>query len=95
MVMPEQGSILDVLRGENGRLERAVKYFIIAANLGHDEALETVKKAYQYGDASKEDFEAALRGHQAALDATKSQQRDEAYAFDNLKDMKKAIDYCI
>jgi hypothetical protein len=33
---------------------------------------------------SKEDYEAALRGHQAAVDATKSQQREEAYAFHNL-----------
>ena len=30
---------------------------------------------------SKEDFEAALRGHQAAVDATKSQQRDAAEVF--------------
>jgi hypothetical protein len=30
---------------------------------------------------SKEDFEAALRGHQAAVDATKSEKREEAYAF--------------
>ena len=33
---------------------------------------------------SKEDYAAALRGHQAAVDATKSKQREEAYAFDNL-----------
>jgi hypothetical protein len=30
------------------------------------------------GFVSKEDFEAALRGHQAAVDATKSKQREEA-----------------
>jgi hypothetical protein len=30
---------------------------------------------------SKEYNEAALRGHQAAVDATKSTQREEAYAF--------------
>jgi DNA-binding GntR family transcriptional regulator len=30
---------------------------------------------------SKEDYAAALRGHQAAVDATKSKQREEAYTF--------------
>jgi hypothetical protein len=29
---------------------------------------------------SKDDYAAALRGHQAAVDATKSEQREEAYA---------------
>jgi len=33
------------------------------------------------GVVSKEDFEAALRGHQAAVDATKSEQRDAAYKY--------------
>jgi hypothetical protein len=35
------------------------------------------------GVVSKEDYAAALRGHQAAVDATKSEQRDAAYAFYN------------
>jgi TPR repeat protein len=60
------------------RDERAIKHFIIAAKLGHDAALEVVKKNFQRGFVSKEDFEAALREHQAAVDATKSAQREEA-----------------
>jgi TPR repeat protein len=60
--------------------ERAVKHFIIAAKLGFDGALEQVKKHFAMGLANKEDFEAALRGYQAAVDATKSKQRDVAYA---------------
>jgi TPR repeat protein len=62
----------------NGRMDRAVKHFIIAAKQGDDPALEVVKKNFIEGLVSKEDFEAALRGHQAALDATKSAQREEA-----------------
>jgi tetratricopeptide (TPR) repeat protein len=62
----------------NGRLDRAMRHFIIAAKLGHDNALEAVKINFRKGFVSKEDFEAALRGHQAAVDATKSKQRDEA-----------------
>jgi TPR repeat protein len=65
-------------------MNRAVKHFIIAAKQGHDDALERVKKGFRSELVSKEDFEAALRGHQAAVDATKSKQRDDAYAFYNL-----------
>jgi hypothetical protein len=39
-----------------------------------------VKAYFRKGLVSKEDYEAALRGHQAAVDATKSEQREEAYA---------------
>ncbi len=62
----------------NGRYDRAVKHWIIAAKLGYDVALEKMKKEFVDGYASKEDYEAALRGHQAAVDATKSAQREEA-----------------
>jgi hypothetical protein len=37
-----------------------------------------VKNGFAHGLVSKEDFEAALRGHQAAVDATKSADREEA-----------------
>ena len=63
----------------NGRIDRAMKHFIIAANLGDDSALEQVKENFRRGWVRKEDFESALRGHQAAVDATKSEQRDAAY----------------
>ena len=38
-------------------------------------------KGFTKGFVSKENFEAALRGHQATVDATKSEQREEGYAF--------------
>ncbi len=66
---------------KRGNFDRAVKHFVIAAILGLDEALEAVKKRFQRGKVSKEDYEAALRGHQAAVDATKSEQREEAEEF--------------
>jgi TPR repeat protein len=65
----------------NGRIDRAMKHFVIAANLGDDSALEQVKQCFQGGWVSKDDYEAALRRHQAAVDATESTQREEAYAF--------------
>jgi tetratricopeptide (TPR) repeat protein len=38
---------LGVLEGRNGRTDRAVKHYIIAANLGDDDSLEKVKKYLQ------------------------------------------------
>jgi hypothetical protein len=64
----------------SGRIERAVKHWIIAANLGHDESIQVLKKCYKDGFVSKEDLATALRAHQAAVDATKSPQRDDADA---------------
>jgi TPR repeat protein len=69
--------------GRKGRFDRAAKHYIIAAKLGDDCALEAVKEGFVKGFVSKEGYEVALRGHQAAVDATKSEQRDAAYAFFN------------
>jgi tetratricopeptide (TPR) repeat protein len=63
---------------ENKRFERAAKHFIIAANLGHDESIQRLKDCFKWGAVSKEDFAAALRAHQAAVNATKSPQREAA-----------------
>jgi hypothetical protein len=72
---------LGVHEGENGHINRVTEHFIIAAKLGLDKALEAVKKGFHSGVVCKEDFEAALRGHQAAVDATQSEQREKASAF--------------
>ena len=63
------------------RTDRAVKHFTIAAKLGYDKSLESLKDLYEVGIVSEEDFAAALRGHKAAIDATKSPQREEAVEF--------------
>eukprot|EP00577_Skeletonema_sp_RCC1716_P025973 CAMPEP_0113411676 /NCGR_PEP_ID=MMETSP0013_2-20120614/22398_1 /TAXON_ID=2843 ORGANISM="Skeletonema costatum, Strain 1716" /NCGR_SAMPLE_ID=MMETSP0013_2 /ASSEMBLY_ACC=CAM_ASM_000158 /LENGTH=162 /DNA_ID=CAMNT_0000298057 /DNA_START=617 /DNA_END=1105 /DNA_ORIENTATION=+ /assembly_acc=CAM_ASM_000158 len=75
---PDARHNLGCLEGANGRDDRAVKHLIIAANLGHDESLENLKLIYREGRVSKEDFASALRGHQAAIDAAKSPQREAA-----------------
>jgi TPR repeat protein len=68
--------------GINGRHERAVKHWIISAKLGDGKSVEGLKESYADGLVSKEDFAAALRAHQAALDATKSPQRDKAAEYE-------------
>ena len=69
---------LAMQEGRNGSDERAVKHLIISANLGHDMSIEMLKESYTDGDVSKEDYAAALRAYQAAIDATKSPQRGAA-----------------
>ena len=61
-----------------GRVDRAMKHWIIASKLGNDMSLEGVKNLYKSGHGSKEDFTAALLGYQAVIAATKSPQREEA-----------------
>ncbi len=58
--------------------DRAMKHFIINANLGHDQSIEVLKEFYKKEFVSKENFAAALRAHHAAVNATKSPQRDAA-----------------
>jgi hypothetical protein len=63
---------------ENGNIERAVKHFIIAANLGYEKSMKTLWDYYKDGDITREDLEGTLRTHQAAIDAMKSPEREAA-----------------
>ena len=65
---------------KNGRFERAAKHYIINANLGCDASLKVIKDLFVKGKVGKEEYAAALRAHQAAVDATKSPEREEAEA---------------
>mmetsp|Transcript_26513 Transcript_26513/g.41606 ORF Transcript_26513/g.41606 Transcript_26513/m.41606 type:complete len:350 (+) Transcript_26513:150-1199(+) len=62
----------------NGDVERALKHWIIGANLGDDDSLHAIKECFKAELVSKEDYAAALRAHQAAVDTMKSPQREEA-----------------
>ena len=63
---------------ENDQYERAIKHWMIAAKVGCDEAVGALKSVYKQGSVSKDEFASALRGHQAAVDAMKSPQREMA-----------------
>jgi hypothetical protein len=66
---------------KNGRMERAVKHLNIAANLGHDPSLKLIKELFVEGIVIKEGYAAALRGYQAAVNETKSAEREIGEAF--------------
>eukprot|EP00984_Skeletonema_dohrnii_P019254 scaffold9169_cov77-Skeletonema_dohrnii-CCMP3373.AAC.5 len=72
---PSARYLLGCYESDRFKYERAVKHWIIAANLGDDDSMKRVKEGFQGGLVSKEDFAAALRAHHAAVDATKSPQR--------------------
>jgi len=71
---------LGLIEERKGNIVRAVKHFIIAANLGLDVSMEKLKRCYAGGVISKESFAAVLRAHLATVDAWKSPQRDAAEA---------------
>jgi TPR repeat protein len=72
---------LAVIEERNGRMERAVKHSTIAANMGDDKSMKALWKCHAKGFVKKDDLTVTLRAHQAAVDATKSAQREEAKKF--------------
>ena len=62
-------------------MERAVKHSIIAANLGYEKSMKELWGHYSKGNISKEDLEATLRTHKAAIDEMKSPEREAAVAW--------------
>ncbi len=64
----------------NGRFKRAARHFIIAANLGDDVSLKCIKDLFAQGIVTKDDYASSLREYQAAVDATKSVEREKGEA---------------
>ncbi len=75
---PEARYFLEKKELDNGNIDRAVKHWIIAATQGEDESIQTLMLAFKDGFISKEVLAATLRAHHAAVDATKSPQREAA-----------------
>ena len=69
---------LAIIEESNENVERAVKHYIIAANLGEEKSMKALWKHYSAGNITKEDLDATLRTHQAALEGMKSEQRNYA-----------------
>ena len=78
---PDARYNLGCVEWENGQYDRAAKHFIITAKHGDDLSLEQIKRLFKAGYVSEEDFSAALLGYQAAIEAMKSPQREEAAEF--------------
>ena len=67
-------------------MDRAVKHFIIAAKLGEPDSMKQLWEQYKHGNITKQDLEATVRVHQAAIDAMKSPEREAAKADKVMRD---------
>jgi tetratricopeptide (TPR) repeat protein len=74
-------NVLAAMELNDGRTERAVKHLIIAAKLGCETSMKDLWWYFKDGNINKEDLDATLRAHQAAVDATKSSERTFAEVF--------------
>ena len=75
---PDARHNLACYEGRNGNIERAVKHFIIAANLGFEKSMKALWEDYKRGNITKEELDATLRTHHAAINEMKSPEREAA-----------------
>ena len=63
----------------------AMKHFIIAARAGYDNALKKVGEGYKDEHVTKDEYASTLRAHQCIRDEMKSEQRDIAVVYEQMK----------
>lgn len=73
---------LACLEEDAGNFERAYKHYLIAAKAGDGGCLKDVKKGFEEGFVTKEEYKEALQAYQKQCDETKSAMRDEALAYE-------------
>ena len=75
---PESRHFLGVNEYRDGKNELAVRHWMIAAKMGNEYSLNTIKNTIMEGHATKAQYAEALKGYHTALDERKSHQREEA-----------------
>ena len=65
-----------------GNWDRALKHWLIAAGGGSDNSVKGIQQLYMDGYATKEDYTKAFQTYQKCIDEIRSEQRDQAAAFD-------------
>ena len=58
---------LGITEDNAGNIDRALKHFMIAVGSGSNESLEEIEQFSMAGNATKDDYEKALRSYQAYL----------------------------
>jgi uncharacterized protein len=66
-----------------GNWDRALKHFMLAAGGGSNISLSAIQEMFRDGEATKDDYSKVLRAYQEYLGEIKSDQRDQAAAFDD------------
>ena len=78
----ESRSFLGLIKLENRKCDRAVRHFLISAKMGHKGSVDSIKKMFARGLATKAQYTEALKGYQDAVEEMKSPERDEAAALE-------------
>ena len=73
---------LGSLEVEAGNIDRAMKYFLLAAKAGYKKSLGCVKTGFMQGDVTKDEYANTLRAYQHQHDEMKSDTRDKARYWD-------------
>lgn len=71
---------LGALERDSGNMNVAMKHFMIAAKSGYDDALKMIRKGYEDGLVTKDEYAIALRANKDSQDEMKSTQRAIAAA---------------
>mmetsp|Transcript_24358 Transcript_24358/g.52525 ORF Transcript_24358/g.52525 Transcript_24358/m.52525 type:complete len:94 (-) Transcript_24358:85-366(-) len=69
---------LGMLEKKLGKMNRAMKHFMIAASAGNDESLKMIGEGYKGGHVTKDEYEKTLHAYKDSEDEMKSDQRIKA-----------------
>jgi len=76
---------LGCMEERKGRMDRALKHFMIAVGGGWTGSLKSIQRLYSNGHATKDDYSKALSAYQAYLNEIKSAQREASVTCDDYK----------
>ena len=74
----ESRAWLGLVEDQNGNYELALQHWMISAKMGDERSLNSIKKMFKEGQATKAHYAEALIGYRDALEEMKSPQREEA-----------------
>ncbi|EJK76900.1 hypothetical protein THAOC_01310, partial [Thalassiosira oceanica] len=69
---------LGCIESQKGNHDHAVRHWLISAKMGNKDSVENIKRAFEAGIATKEQYTQVLREYQDAVEEMKSHDRDEA-----------------
>jgi hypothetical protein len=66
----------------DGKYDKALKHWLISCGRGHFDSFKNIRLLFMDGNATKEDCEMALNSYTQYINEIKSDQSNEAAAFD-------------
>ena len=75
----------------NGNMDRAMRHYMISAKCGDDTSLSKIEEGYKAGHVTKEEYASTLRIYKDSCDEMKSEQRTEAAAVHERKEVMPSL----